>query len=102
MEVPKLIQCGDHSLAPWSIVCEHVLSGEANEAIPIPKVDAQESMYDWVCAECEARMDEQNNEEFLDLLRCICIHCLRDHILPKYRAEDEEDEESIRFRIDPE
>jgi uncharacterized protein YrzB (UPF0473 family) len=98
----KLIRCGDHSLAPWSIVCKHVVSGEAQEAIPLPKDDGEEVMFDWVCAECSALINEQGSEAYLDRLTCVCIHCVRDHILPLYKAEDETDEEAIRFRIEEE
>lgn len=101
-ESNKLIKCGDHQFAPWVIVCNHVMNGTADEAIPLLRSDNSDQMFDWVCSDC-ADMIEDGNKEYLERLSCVCIHCLRDHVLPQYeeaeKDDDDDEEESIRYRI---
>jgi len=71
---PKLIQCGDHSWAPWCIVCVHLASGESHQWEAIPKVDEiSEAEFDWLCPACKWRFDELGADDF----KAICIHCVR-------------------------
>lgn len=85
----NLIQCGDHKMAPWSVVCIHLIQSESNEWIPIestsPEVD-----YDWTCPEC---VPEPNKEINIENLRPVCIHCvrkLRKELDPKYTEENDD------------
>jgi len=73
-----LIKCSDHRLAPWSIVCTHLMTGQSKEWKPIhsnnPEVDN-----DWLCPEChQTHMHalDHNLEEDLTHLRAVCIHCV--------------------------
>ncbi len=74
---PKLIQCGDHSWAPYSIICVHLMTGESHEWIKLDS-DHPEVEYDFVCPSCdEWHADEQLTEDQLNLLKVVCIHCIR-------------------------
>lgn len=70
----QLIQCGDHSWAPWSIVCVHLMEGTSHEWIPIPS-DFPEVDFDWACPACNPNDPETVFN--LDNLRPVCIHCVR-------------------------
>lgn len=73
-EEKRLIRCGDHSLAPWAIVCVHILDGTADDVVPIPQADGSEVEFDWLCPQCYADLAAENG---VDDLRYVCIHCLR-------------------------
>lgn len=68
----NLIQCGDHSYAPYSIVCVHLIAG-TTEWCPIPS-DHPEVDHDWLCPKCL----EQFSDIGIDDIRAVCIHCVRD------------------------
>lgn len=80
----KLIQCADHSWAPWGIVCIHIIEGTAVEAIPMPQEDGSEVESDWMCPSCAEEMVNSNIEN----LRPVCMHCIRKVIKP-YTVEEE-------------
>lgn len=75
----NLIQCGDHQLAPWSIVCEHLMNGASREWMSMPS-NNPEVDYDWVCPDC---IPTEENPPNIDNLRAICIHCVR-HLRSKF------------------
>ena len=69
-----LIQCADHQWAPWSVVCIHLCQGTSRQWEGLdsnnPEVD-----HDWLCPACmKEHMADQDN---LDHLRPVCIHCVR-------------------------
>jgi len=70
----NLIECSDHKLAPWSVVCIHLIIGKSKEWVPIesenPEVD-----FDWTCPDCvpDTRSETMSIENF----RPVCIHCVR-------------------------
>jgi len=72
MAKTDLIQCGDHSWAPWSVVCVHLCSGTSREWIGIPS-NSPEVDFDWVCPECEPHIEKPD----LEKLKAVCIHCVR-------------------------
>ena len=65
-----LISCGDHKLAPWSIVCVHLMNQMSKDWVPI-KSNHPEVDFDWVCTECAKTISNPDIEN----LRCVCIHC---------------------------
>ena len=90
----NLIRCGDHSWAPWSIVCVHLMNGTSRDWLPInsnhPEVD-----YDWVCPDCEPMLEKEKlSEEDMVKLACVCIHCVR-YLRDKYDSNYEEDNAPI-------
>lgn len=85
----NLIQCGDHSYAPWSIVCVHLIGG-ATDWCPVPS-DHPEVDHDWHCSQCR----DQCPDVDIDDLQAICIHCVRElqreaGIVDSNSGEDEE------------
>lgn len=71
-DAPKLIRCGDHKYAPWSVVCVHLATGASDQWRRIPGEDGNQD--DWLCPGCEARgLDNLKVES----LKAICIHCVR-------------------------
>ena len=87
MTAPNLIMCGDHKMAPWSIVCVHLVDGSSREWMPIdstfPEVD-----FDWVCPDCYSTITEPD----ISRLKAICIHCVR-YLRQKYDPNFEDDED---------
>jgi hypothetical protein len=72
-DTPKLIQCGDHKMAPWSVVCIHLLDGISEEWLRQPGEDGDQD--DWLCPSCAAKGAEQVPVEEL---KAVCIHCVRE------------------------
>jgi hypothetical protein len=68
-----LIQCADHSFAPWSCVCNHLFNGSSHDWRPVSREEGTEVENDWVCKACQARLPELTAEDF----RAVCIHCVR-------------------------
>lgn len=75
----NLIQCSDHTWAPWSIICIHLITGSSREWQPLdstnPEID-----HDWLCPQCmKTHQHETENNLKVDItpLRAICIHCVR-------------------------
>lgn len=70
-----LIECGDHSYAPWSIVCVHLIDGTSREWKLIEVDDGREVDGDWVCPDCHEKHMAGNDD--INFLRPICMHCVR-------------------------
>lgn len=71
----QLVECGDHKLAPWCVICVHLMTGSSQEWVPVPIEDeASEVEFDWLCPQCNAKGDDLD----VDDLKCICIHCVRE------------------------
>ena len=77
----KLIECGDHSFAPWAATCVHICEGTATEVVPIPQPDGSEVENDWLCPQCVQRYFIGLDCDVEDL-RMVCIHCLRKLLKP--------------------
>jgi hypothetical protein len=71
----NLIQCGDHSWAPWSMVCVHLVEGTSKQWCPMPQDEGSEVKNDWLCPECRAAA--QQDRISAEDLKAICIHCVR-------------------------
>lgn len=77
----NLIKCSNDGWAPWSVVCVHLAFENGTEWIPLdsnnPEVD-----HDWLCPECADIMDGLDEtdwpQDYMDKLRPICIHCVRE------------------------
>lgn len=74
-----LIKCSDHKLAPWSIVCTHLINGQSREWKHLdsnnPEVD-----HDWLCPDCMTQYINENRQNLktdITHLRPVCIHCVR-------------------------
>ena len=82
-DVSKLIQCGDHSLAPWPVTCVHICDGTATEVVPVLQPEGSEVEADWLCRECFDKHfgDEPDSGDISDL-RVVCIHCRRKALKP--------------------
>ena len=76
--VPKLIQCGDHSYAPWALICVHLMKGTAKEWVAIEVDDGREVDNDYICPDCAGKVSMTPGEWDIENLRAVCIHCLRD------------------------
>lgn len=85
---PLNIRCGNHEEAPWSIVCIHLVLGQNKEWMPVES-DHPEVEFDWFCPSCKD--DFKKGDPDLNLLRPICIHCVR-HLRERYDANFKEDE----------
>jgi hypothetical protein len=89
----KLIQCGDHSWAPWSIVCIHLMTGLSRKWIP---KESDSEMFDWFCPACWKRLEAElglrdTGAVTTTNMRSVCIHCvrfLRERYDPAYVKED--------------
>lgn len=77
--MPKqdLIKCGNHSYAPWHIVCIHLIEGTSDEwtLIPLAEDDPREVEGDWLCAECAEEHDAGIRS--IDKIKAVCMHCVR-------------------------
>jgi len=81
-DLPQLIECGDHGMAPWCLCCTHLMMHETNKAVAIPNPHIKEVDYDWVCSDCFEVMQKDGAEALMEdnLLACVCINCMN-HIL---------------------
>lgn len=93
--MPHLIKCKNHKLAPWGIVCRHLATGQSREWMaiksPHPEVDS-----DFLCEECLVKQAE--GDENIDDLMVACIHCMRDmrkKYDPNFELENQEDPDEI-------
>lgn len=77
-----LIQCGDHSWAPWSIVCTHVLNRTAAKVYALPKLPPGESEFDYVCMSCAEEVEQDGDAINIDNLRPVCMHCVTRVLAP--------------------
>lgn len=79
----RLIQCGNHSWAPWSAVCIHLMDGSANTAVGLHS-NNEEVLYDWICSDCFEKFSvgDKTDEFLMDNLRAVCMHCTRKLIQP--------------------
>ena len=75
MKNQKLIKCGDHSYAPWCVVCNHIINGTTKECVRVPMSQAGDGQQDdWLCPECFEKGPSglRPND-----IHCVCIHCAR-------------------------
>lgn len=87
MSCPKLIECGDHRLAPWATTCSHIMLGTATDVVPIRCEEGSEIEHDWLCPQCFRKYYLDNRNAFdVDDLRAVCIHGLREVMKP-YREQ---------------
>jgi len=73
MATPKLILCGDHQYAPWSVVCIHLATGACHDWQRFPGEEGNQD--DWLCPACAAKGFDKLP---LANLKAICVHCVRE------------------------
>lgn len=84
MSSENLIQCADHQFAPWHIMCKHLflpLPADQWVKIELRDDDGREVDGDWICKDCDARLQTPQDFEKLmqaDLLAAVCMHCCND------------------------
>lgn len=71
---PLVIECGDHSYAPYSFVCQHLIDTPVMDWHPVEVDDGREVEYDWVCAEC---LQKHESGVQLEEVIPVCINCVR-------------------------
>jgi hypothetical protein len=96
-ELCKLIQCGDHGWAPWSLVCVHLVDGaKARKRLRFVLSDANpihpEGNRDALCLTCfENGVFNKPAEELFDLVLPICLECGSRVLSHHEEVKDEED-----------
>jgi hypothetical protein len=72
-----LVRCGDHEFAPWRTVCRHLLDDPKLPVVRI--VHGHGRQDDFLCSGCAEKAKKgDDSAAFLDDLKCLCIHCVRD------------------------
>lgn len=79
----ELIQCDDHGMAPWHLMCRHLVAGLPVTrwcSVPLDPDDRREIDCDWVCDKCTDKViaDSGREPEAINLPLCVCIHCCND------------------------
>jgi hypothetical protein len=69
---PKQVRCREHGLAPWGIVCFHLVTGVCRTWVPAPPESGAGSENDWFCPDCAAKATLADES-----LRLFCVHCIR-------------------------
>jgi len=80
-DIPNhLIQCGEGGLAPWSVVCRHLLNGTARKWVPVPAEPGRETEHDWLCPACYRRhyLGGSTVDEVVCDLAAVCVHCVNE------------------------
>lgn len=89
----KLMQCRKHGYAPWGVVCVHILTRTAEEAICYQADDGSRLVDYWFCPECfERYVGKGANPKVSDADRDLvaaCVHCLPE-VLSPYGDDDED------------
>lgn len=73
--IPLIIECGDHSFAPFSFLCHHLCDFPDQEWVGMKVEDGREVENDWLCQECAARFEA--GDELEEVLVPVCIGCVR-------------------------
>jgi hypothetical protein len=73
--IPLVIECGDHSFAPYAFICFHLIDNPNLKWCPMEVEDGREVEYDWLCEEC---LEEYNDgSDLAENITPICINCVR-------------------------
>ena len=72
---PLIIECSDHSYAPYSFLCRHLIDNPNQNWVPMDVDDGREVEHDWVCPECVERFDA--GDDLIEVLTPVCINCVR-------------------------
>ena len=73
--IPLVIECADHSFAPFSFLCNHLLENSNQNWVAMKVEDGREVENDWLCEECAQRFE--TGDELAEVLVPICIGCVR-------------------------
>lgn len=74
-DTPKVIDCDLHGVSPWHIICDHLMDGVATDWYSIDVDDGREVECDWVCEDCLAK--HEADDDSIDHLHAVCMHCVR-------------------------
>jgi hypothetical protein len=66
----KQVTCGEHGLAPWGLVCFHLVIGESREWRSAPHGSGG-CENDWFCPQCAAKSEPADQS-----LELLCVHCI--------------------------
>lgn len=73
--IPLVIECADHTLAPYSFLCRHLIDTPKQQWVSMDVQDGREVENDYLCAECADLFEA--GDELAEVLIPICIHCTR-------------------------
>lgn len=73
--IPMNIECADHSFAPYSFMCRHLIDNPGQDWIAMDVQDGREVENDWLCPECADRFEA--GDELEEVLIPVCINCVR-------------------------
>ena len=73
--IPLVIECADHSFAPFSFLCNHLIDNPDQTWVGMEVEDGREVENDWLCEECAERF--KAGDELAEVLIPICIGCVR-------------------------
>jgi hypothetical protein len=73
MNDPKQVMCQEHGLAPWGIVCFHLVTGESRKWRPAPHGSGPGCENDWLCPECASKSELADHHS----LNLLCVQCIR-------------------------
>lgn len=73
--IPLIIECGDHSFAPFSFLCNHLCDSPDQTWVAMKVEDGREVENDWLCEECAERFEA--GDELEEVLVPVCIGCVR-------------------------
>jgi hypothetical protein len=70
-----LVECADHSFAPFSFLCNHLLDNPNQNWVSMEVQDGREVENDFLCEECAERFEA--GEQLEEVLAPVCINCVR-------------------------
>lgn len=73
--IPLIIECADHSYAPYSFLCKHLVDNPSQNWVSMDVQDGREVENDFLCEECADKFEQ--GDELSDTLVPICINCVR-------------------------
>lgn len=73
--IPLVIECADHSFAPFSFLCHHLVDNPDQLWVGMDVQDGREVEHDWLCEDCAKRFEA--GDELEEVLVPICINCVR-------------------------
>ena len=73
--IPLVIECSDHSFAPYSFLCNHLIDNPKQFWVSMDVQDGREVENDYLCSECADSFE--HGDELAEVLIPICINCTR-------------------------
>lgn len=73
---PMTIECSNHTFAPYSFVCKHLVANPNQLWVGMEIEDGRETENDWLCETCAKIFTD--GEYLEETLVPICMHCVRE------------------------